>query len=827
MPTPHGSQPAGERVQSTATGELLQKLATAPKLDGERFTLEGELGKGGMGVVLRVHDQFLNRRLAMKVLLERGTPRDEEEKRLVHQLLGRFLEEAQVTSQLDHPGVVPVHELGLAQSGKVFFTMRMVKGKTASERFADAYHQRNEWDLTRGLEVILKVCDTMAYAHDKGVLHRDLKPGTVMVGRFGEVYVMDWGLAKVLGQQDRHDLRIRADITTGVSRLETARKRDAETDADNSVVSMDGQQLGTPSYMSPEQARSEELDARADVYSIGAMLYELVTGSAPYAPRGLRQPAYRILRDVVEGPPKRVDELSKNVPAELVAVIDTAMARDREQRYRTVQALAADVRAFLAQRVVTAYRTGAWQETKLWVRRNKPLAASLAAAAALLVGGIVAVTVYAQEAKANEVAANEARQRADAKVAEFDQLALVVDYERLRKEEPELVTAYPEQADAIGDWVQRAQRLLGRKDELAAVVAAVQQSVGSEATNASAQFLAQSLGDLLGKLPKLAELVPAMQQRQRWAQAIGPLTLAHPNAKVSWAEARAAVAASPKYAGQDIPLRDRDVVGLVPIGANPQSGLWEFYDLRSAWDGAGDPAVLPIPTQAADGRIAMTGASGIVWVLLPGGTLPAGTVDEDNEQKTSVRLGVRLDPFFLAKHELTQGQWQRWTGDNPAQSKDRNDLSLPVETVSWFTCRDTLQRFGLMLPSELQWEYGIRGGTTTDWWTGDDETALLAAENIGGGELLPVGSKSANLFGLFDMGGNVWEWCHDEYEDYGTERAGDGRRPEPGTGPLGRCYRGGCFGNDPVFARSGFRSRGEAAIRYGFLGARPARTSRR
>ncbi|MBM3962560.1 MAG: serine/threonine protein kinase, partial [Planctomycetes bacterium] len=553
-PTPSGSQPAGERVQSTATGELLQKLATAPKLDGERFVLEGELGKGGMGVVLRMHDQFLNRRLAMKVLLERGTPRDEEEKRLVHQLLGRFLEEAQVTSQLDHPGVVPVHELGLDQSGKVYFTMRMVKGKTASERFADAYHQRNEWDLTRGLEVILKVCDTMSYAHDKGVLHRDLKPGNVMVGRFGEVYVMDWGLAKVLGQQDRHDLRIRADITTGVSRLETARKRDAETDADNSVVSMDGQQLGTPSYMSPEQARSEELDARADVYSIGAMLYELVTGSAPYAPRGLRQPAYRILRDVVEGPPKRVEELNKAVPAELVAVIDKAMAREREQRYRSVQALAADVRAFLAQRVVTAYRTRAWQETKLWVRRNKPLAASLAAAAALLVGGIVGVTVYAQEAKANEVAANdakkdaldsaraanEARQRADAKVAEFDQLALVVDYDKLIKQEPELCTAYPEQADAIADWLQRAQRLLGRKDELAAVVAAVQQSAGggtagqppptgvdaaaaansaaapaSDGARAAAQFLAQSLGDLLGKLPQLAELAPLMQQRKR------------------------------------------------------------------------------------------------------------------------------------------------------------------------------------------------------------------------------------------------------------------------------------------------------------------------
>ncbi len=126
----------------------------------------------------------------------------------------------------------------------------------------------------------------MAYAHDKGVLHRDLKPSNVMVGRFGEVYVMDWGLAKVLGQADRHDLRIRRDESTGVSRIDSARRRDEESDAGSSVVSMDGQQLGTPSYMPPEQARSEVLDARADVYAIGAMMYELLTGRAPYTTPG-------------------------------------------------------------------------------------------------------------------------------------------------------------------------------------------------------------------------------------------------------------------------------------------------------------------------------------------------------------------------------------------------------------------------------------------------------------------------------------------------------------------------------------------------------------
>jgi formylglycine-generating enzyme required for sulfatase activity len=524
----------------------------------------------------------------------------------------------------------------------------------------------------------------------------------------------------------------------------------------------------------------------------------------------------------------------------------------------------------LAQRVVAAYRTGAWQETKLWVKRNRPLAASLAAAVLLLVAGIAVAVGFAQRAERSASAATAAQRSADAKakelaakVAEFDQLALVVDYDRLMKESPELGSAYPDQLPAITDWLQRAQRLLGRQEELAAVVAAVRQSAGgvtagqptptptpadpeaaAAAANpapaasgagaqAAAQFLAQSLGDLLGKLPKLAEMVPAMQQRQRWATAVESLTLAHPNARVTWAEARAAVAASPKYAGQEIPLRDRDVLGMVPIGANPQSGLWEFYDLRSAWDGASDPALLAklaIPAHGADGRIAMTGASGIVWVLLPGGTLPAGTPVDDEDEDEKRRLAVRLDPFFLAKHELTQGQWQRWTGANPSDSKDRNDLSLPVETVNWYQCRDTLAQVGLVLPSELQWEYAIRAGTTTAWWTGDDEKAVLAAENIGADDAkrLPVGSKQPNPFGLFDMGGNLWEWCYDEYGDYGSERAGDGRRPGPDSGPLIRCLRGGSFDYVPVGARSACRSgHGGASFRSVYLGARPARTSRR
>ena len=824
-PTPVSTPPPppGDRVQSTATGELLAKLATAPKLDAQRFVLEGEVGQGGMGVVLKIHDRFLNRRLAMKVLLERGAVRDEEEKRLGAQLLGRFLEEAQVTSQLDHPGVVPVHELGLDASGKVYFTMRLVKGRTASEVFADAFANANDWTLTRALEVVLKVCDTMAYAHDKGVLHRDLKPSNVMVGRFGEVYVMDWGLAKVLGQADRHDLRIQKDAGTGVSRIESARKRDAETDTASSVVSMDGQQLGTPSYMPPEQARSEELDARADVYAIGAMLYELLTGRAPYVTPGVRQPAYRILNDVVDGPPRRIEQIQKGVPAELVAIVEKAMARDRAQRFASATELASDLRAFLAQRVVKAYRTGALVEMRLWMRRNRALAGALAAAALILVLGIVVTTTSRNaEARAKESFAR--------KVKDFDQLAQVVTYERLVAAESTLSPSWPNQVEAIDAWLRDARSLLAQRGELAGT-AARQLVPADPAAATAAQFLAKSLDELLAKLPKLEGLVPEMEKRHRWAKCVGPLTLGHPNAKVTWAEARAAIAkadgvvASALYAGQDIPLRDNDVRGLVPIGRNPQSKLWEFYDLRSAWDGVQDPAALPIPAYGVDGRLTITGEAGIVFVLLPGGTLPPGTPAKDEGEKT--RLAVRLDPFFLGKHEVTQGQWFRWTGKNPSQSKTRNNLALPVRQVSWLDVDPVLRAQGLVLPSELQWEYGIRAGTTTTWWTGNDKEGIEAKENIGGTSLLPVGSKSPNDFGLFDMGGNLWEWCCDEYSEYGTERVGDGRRPEPPEGSVSRCYRGGSFAYDPDGAQSVFRFSISPTFRFDFLGLRAARTSRR
>jgi eukaryotic-like serine/threonine-protein kinase len=184
-------QPLPDESEAGSGGELLRRLR-AHRTMGKRYRLLGEVGRGGMGTVLKVWDADLRRPLAMKVVLGRDAESSGQTPPVDPRTLGRFLEEAQVTGQLDHPGIVPVHELGLDSEGRVYFTMRLVRGRELKAIFGLVETRAEGWTLSRTLGVLLRVCEAMAFAHDKGVVHRDLKPSNVMVGRFGEVYVMDW-----------------------------------------------------------------------------------------------------------------------------------------------------------------------------------------------------------------------------------------------------------------------------------------------------------------------------------------------------------------------------------------------------------------------------------------------------------------------------------------------------------------------------------------------------------------------------------------------------------------------------------------------------------
>ncbi len=252
-----------------------------PEVRPDRYQLFGEIARGGMGAVLKGRDVDLGRDLAVKVLLESHREKPD--------LVKRFVEEAQIGGQLQHPGIVPVYELGSFADHRPYFTMKLVKGRTLAE-LLDARSSPAD-DLPRFLSLFESVAQTMAYAHARGVIHRDLKPSNVMVGSFGEVQVMDWGLAKVLPRGGAADdlTAPRRERELPASVIRTAR---SGSDADASEA---GSVLGTPGYMAPEQARGEigDLDERADVFGLGSILCEILTGRPAFV---AGEPAERLRR---------------------------------------------------------------------------------------------------------------------------------------------------------------------------------------------------------------------------------------------------------------------------------------------------------------------------------------------------------------------------------------------------------------------------------------------------------------------------------------------------------------------------------------------------
>lgn len=245
--------------------------------DDRRYQLQGEIARGGMGAILKGRDTDLGRDLAIKVLLD--------EHKTKPQVIQRFVEEAQIGGQLQHPGIVPVYELGQFADERPFFSMKLVKGETLSKLLAEREQPTD--DRAKLLGIFEQVCQTMAYAHSRGVIHRDLKPANIMVGAFGEVQVMDWGLAKVLSAGGVADEKKARDTHMGTSIIQTLRSIGSDTPGTFGAVGSHtqmGSVMGTPAYMPPEQALGEidHLDERADVFALGAILCEILTGKPAY-----------------------------------------------------------------------------------------------------------------------------------------------------------------------------------------------------------------------------------------------------------------------------------------------------------------------------------------------------------------------------------------------------------------------------------------------------------------------------------------------------------------------------------------------------------------
>lgn len=407
--------------RSRPLAELLRR-ALARGVTSTRYRIENELAHGGMGIVFRVTDLEVGRELALKRTREPLPLGGEANKRVVDpRYFARFLAEVRITGQLDHPGIVPLHELGLDEAGRLFFTMKLVTGETLAAILARLKRRAPEWDITRICQILLRVCDAVAFAHARAIVHRDLKPANIMVGTFGEVYVMDWGLARVLE-------------TAGPDDVSTADLRGNEvldlddSDESSGARTMEGEAVGTPSYMPPEQALGKlaEIDGRVDVYAIGAILYHALTGEAPYASDVLRGATGSgvVLRNVARQAPTPIAEFSREASPELIAICEKAMARARFERYPNVDALAADLRAYLDGRIVSALGSGPAVRLGKWILRHRRAtfaALSIGVAATLAIGFGLRSMESVQRALALRDAASSATiKELEAKVAEFD-----------------------------------------------------------------------------------------------------------------------------------------------------------------------------------------------------------------------------------------------------------------------------------------------------------------------------------------------------------------------------------------------------------------------
>ena len=469
---------------SSSASELLTKEGA------RKYEVGGMIAKGGMGVILSAKDLNIRRTVAMKLMLD---PKQADEGKVL-----RFIEEAQVTGQLEHPSIVPVYELGVDADDNVFYTMKFVQGVTLKAilkgiRDGDTATIAR-YPLGHLLTISLKACDAMAFVHSKGVVHRDLKPENIMVGDFGEVLVMDWGLAKVLaaGRREgeaRHSQersegdggakvlggagRDRSDLSDQSDQSDLAGGAGAaissvRADTGDVQMTMDGQVLGTPAFMAPEQAEGkiDQIDARTDVYALGAVFYNILTLHPPVE----GSTKYQILMKVARGeitPPSalnaedvaserrksktkaadvqdlqrramtaarkarkgQTEELAAfphcpggRIPPALSAVAMKALANKQDDRYQTVKELQADIEAYQGGFATAAEEAGFWTQSVLLVKRHKGVfgaaACALVGLVAVVAGFVARLSIEKNALLAAKIVARHNEQRAEAKAEE-------------------------------------------------------------------------------------------------------------------------------------------------------------------------------------------------------------------------------------------------------------------------------------------------------------------------------------------------------------------------------------------------------------------------
>jgi serine/threonine protein kinase/formylglycine-generating enzyme required for sulfatase activity len=751
------------------------------------YRIVKELGRGGQGVVYLAKDLKLGREVAIKML--RRT-------RLALTELERLEREARIASRLDHPGICPIYDIG-DHGGEPYVVMRYVRGTSLSQRleqlkntssptvsFVDVYDtDRVEAaavqtpskpetprepgqgpptpsgkELNTVLRLIEQVARALHEAHEAQIVHRDVKPGNIIVTPEGQPVLLDFGVATMVREGDV-------------------------------AVTRTGETPGTPPYMSPEQTSGKRvhLDRRTDIYSLGVTLYECLTLRRPFGD------TTDFVRQILFVPVPDPRTLNPAISKDLKIVIDTALEKDRDRRYATAAEFADDLRRVRDREPIRARPIGVPVRLMRWVQRHPAVAASVISIIAILTTALILVTASLREASAArdaERAKHEELQRANARLEPLGDLKLVLDLGPWSDDLWPSVPSHLDGPEGIKAWLEEARALENRREKHEAALRALEG--GTEETGAKDHVKRINvLTDLVGELSELPAKIREMERRRDSASTLEARTILSQDAE--WEDVKNALAADARFASIG-PLKPQ--LGLIPIGKN-EAGLYEFAVAETGrpMKRGGEWA----PKMVGEGAPA-------ILVLLPGGTLkfdPEPDVSGAMPDPANL-VATQVPPFFLGKHEVTQAQWRHVMRSNPALVQSGTapvpvtELH-PVENVTWKEADRFCRRAGVRLPTQDEWEIAARSTAGAEFGDCDQIECLETRENLSDLTYIevvgrnppgipmnwrdrfpyhaPVGSFRANGFGIHDMLGNVSELCSDRYSRQRIASAAAATRP--------------------------------------------------
>lgn len=774
----------GPRETRSDMQETLAKPAVPAPTNGvasmQGYELLNVLGEGGVGIVYRGVQKSINRNIAIKMVKpDIAHSADQRNK---------FVSEAIVMGDLDHPNIVPIHDLGSTDDGRPFYVMKMVKGTP----WKDIVENNT---LERNLQILLAVCDAIYFAHCKGIIHRDLKTDNVMLGEFGEIQVMDWGLAAAVEP-------------TGKAPLITE-------------MQMAG---GTPSYMAPEMATGElgPVGIHSDIYLLGGILYEIITGKPPHGGKRVLDVLQNALNNVIEPTDRQ---------GILLEIAMKAMATRPRDRYPSVQAF---------KHAIEAYQTNA-QSIRLAERATDDVnTATVSGDYNLFSQAIFGFREALELWSANEQA------RSGLVRAQFFYAKCAFEKGDLDLAQSVLDASCPDHVDLLKQVSDERERRLAAKRRLTllkrvalglivfVMIIMTVASIWISAERKKAvreREIADNQRQIADQQRELADVARdrAQIEERRAVQALEDLKKAvaeKERAKALEEKAKAEAQAAEKTATL---TRDQ----LAKSGMLLDNSWWTYNADQARKRQQQAATQLKMPTTL---DITLNDKTTLSMAIIPPGEFVMGSSPKEEKRTAQESLHrVKLTrPFYLARYELTETQWQAIVGAPPAGVADRPaDPKLPASMVAAEKVRSELlakiQRFApkgwrFDLPTEAEWEYAARAGTATAFASGDNEASLARAGWYvanSGRKVQPVGTLQPNAFGLYDMHGNVSEICRD---DYVTNYYMDSSTEDPAAyvDGLKPVLRGGGILNLPEHCRSAYRSYIYRRNQYQFVGVRLA-----